>query len=68
MADTPPDRLLTSRQVRNFLGDMSDMSLWRWINSPTMDFPKPIYLARRRFWSEAEIAAWLSAHVQLNAA
>lgn len=68
MTDNPPDRLLTSRQVRNLLGNMSDMSLWRWINSPTMGFPQPTYLARRRFWSEAEIAAWLGAQARQTAA
>jgi predicted DNA-binding transcriptional regulator AlpA len=68
MTENYPDRLLTSRQVREILGGMSDMSLWRWLNSPTMEFPQPTYLARRRFWSEAKIAAWLSAQTKLTAA
>lgn len=64
MAEKTPDRLLTSAQVREVLGGMSDMSLWRWLNSPTMGFPQPIYIARRRFWREAAIAAWLEAQAK----
>lgn len=37
------------------------MTLWRWLNDPAMRFPKPIYIARRRFFREAEIAAWIEA-------
>jgi len=37
------------------------MSLWRWLNDPAMNFPRPIYIAKRRYWREAEIVAWLDA-------
>lgn len=37
------------------------MSLWRWLNDPEMNFPKPVYIGKRRYWQEAEIIAWLQA-------
>ena len=61
MIENIPERLLTSAQVREMLGGMSDMSLWRWLNNPTMGFPQPVRIARRRFWREAELKAWLEA-------
>ncbi|WP_152455406.1 AlpA family transcriptional regulator [Roseivivax sp. THAF40] len=35
------------------------MTLWRWLQRPDLSFPKPAYIARRRYWREAEILAWL---------
>ena len=42
---------LTSRQVRARYGNCSDMSLWRWLNDPALNFPQPIKINRRRLWS-----------------
>jgi predicted DNA-binding transcriptional regulator AlpA len=67
MTEKSPDTLLTSAQVRAIFGGISDMSLWRWLSLPEMCFPKPIYIARRRFWREAEIAAWQAAQAQAKA-
>ncbi len=53
-------KLLTSTQVREKLGNVSDMTLWRWLHHPTMNFPQPIYIGRRRYWREDELVAWLS--------
>lgn len=46
--------------VRALCGGVSDMSLHRWLNDPDLNFPKPIYIARRRYWREAEIIEWLN--------
>jgi predicted DNA-binding transcriptional regulator AlpA len=56
MTDT---QLITAAAVRNTLGGVSDMSLWRWLNDPAMNFPKPVVINRRRYWRQADIAAWL---------
>lgn len=53
------NRHLSSTQVRNICGNVSDMTLWRWLNDAASDFPKPIYIGRRRFWREADLASWL---------
>jgi predicted DNA-binding transcriptional regulator AlpA len=47
--------------VRDMLGGVSDMWLWRRLNDPAANFPRPIYINKRRFWIEAEIADWLDA-------
>lgn len=54
-------RLIKAETVRELCGGISDMSLWRWLNNPEMDFPRPIYIAKRRYWSEAEVLGWLDA-------
>ena len=53
------DRLLQAEEVREKLGNISDMTLWRWLDDPDMGFPKPIYLRRRRFWRQSVLLAWI---------
>lgn len=56
-----PHKRITAGEVRKICGGVSDMSLHRWLNNPEMNFPKPIYIGRRRYWREAEIVQWLDA-------
>jgi predicted DNA-binding transcriptional regulator AlpA len=37
------------------------MTLHRWLNNPDLNFPKPAYIGRRRYWREADVIAWLEA-------
>ena len=51
--ENPPqtDRIwITAGQVLARYGDISAMTLWRWVRDPKMGFPKPVYLNRRRYW------------------
>lgn len=57
------DNLITAGTLCERLGGISAMSLWRWVRDPALDFPKPIMIRRRRYWREAEIAAWEQARV-----
>ena len=42
---------LTSLMVRQRYGNCSDMSLWRWLNDPALNFPKPAFkINGRRFF------------------
>jgi predicted DNA-binding transcriptional regulator AlpA len=50
---------ISAAAVRRLCGNVSDMTLWRWLEDPANAFPKPIYIGRRRYWREAEIVAWL---------
>ncbi|SDF01947.1 helix-turn-helix transcriptional regulator [Rhodospira trueperi] len=50
--------LVSARTVRAELGDISDMTLWRWLHRPDLNFPQPILIARRRYWRWADIEAW----------
>lgn len=50
---------ITAKRVCQICGGISNMSLWRWLNDPSLNFLKPIYIARRRYWREADVLAWL---------
>lgn len=52
-------RRISARAVCDMCGSVSDMTLHRWLKDPQKQFPRPIYIAKRRYWREAEIVAWL---------
>lgn len=52
-----PERRINALEVRNLCGGVSDMWLYRRMRDT--DFPRPITIARRRFWREREVLAWL---------
>ena len=54
-----PHRRIQAASVRHICGGVSDMTLWRWLDNPELEFPRPAYIGRRRFWREAEIISWL---------
>ena len=51
-------RYLNSKRVRARYGDVSDMSLWRWLHDAEMNFPKPMLINGRRYWDEHELDAF----------
>lgn len=53
------EKNITSKQVREMLGGINDMSLWRFLHDKHLDFPKPIYINRRRLWSYSELQSSL---------
>jgi predicted DNA-binding transcriptional regulator AlpA len=61
------DKLLTSSQVRQLCGDVSDMTLWRWQQDAGVNFPKPsLVINRRRYWDESAIIDWRNAGNKQN--
>jgi len=52
-------KLITAATVRDAIGGVSDMTLWRWLNDPTLNFPQPIRIQKRRYWREGDIAEWM---------
>ena len=63
-----PHRRIPTGEVRRICGDVSEMTIHRWLNRADLNFPKPIYIGRRRYWREAEIVAWLDAQTERGAA
>lgn len=61
MTEHDPHRRILAPRVRELCGGVSDMWLWRRLNEPGSDFPRPTVIGRRRFWREAEILSWLDA-------
>jgi predicted DNA-binding transcriptional regulator AlpA len=57
------DPLMASADTRRYLGGISEMTLWRWLQ--ILDFPAPdMTLQRRRFWRRSTVEAWLAAQAE----
>jgi predicted DNA-binding transcriptional regulator AlpA len=60
--------LITEKQSDSFLPasgvwrryGVTSMTLHRWLADAELDFPRPFYLGRFRFWRISELAAWES--------
>jgi hypothetical protein len=49
--------LVPSRKVlERYL--ICDRTLDRWTANPTLGFPQPVLINKRRYWRVAELAAW----------
>ena len=51
--------LIPIGEVCSMLGGITSMSVYRWLNDPRMEFPRPHYLGRIRYWDRAEIIEWI---------
>jgi predicted DNA-binding transcriptional regulator AlpA len=38
--------------------NVTSMTLYRWLDDEAMDFPKPVYFGRFRYWCEPELEEW----------
>lgn len=55
--------LLTAQQICAKFGGISQMTLWRWLDSDVVRFPKPtLRVNKRRFWSTESIRRWMAEH------
>lgn len=56
----PPasDAHMTGPQMLMRFGGISEMTLWRWLRDPTLNFPKPLVINRRRYWRVVDIEKW----------
>jgi predicted DNA-binding transcriptional regulator AlpA len=63
---TDPYKLISAADVRTMFGDVTDMTIWRWLKDPDLKFPKPIYVMRRRFWRLAELTDWIDNQPRVN--
>lgn len=53
-----PEDLITATRVRRRFGNISDMTLWRWLGDTRIAFPRPLYIGQRRYWRLSDLAAW----------
>jgi hypothetical protein len=59
MATEPLEKsYLTAAQVRQRYGNVSAMTLWRWLRDPQLGFPKPEPIRRRNYWKSEELDSW----------
>lgn len=61
-----PMTFLTRPQVKQRY-QISEMTLWRWENSETLDFPKPIVINRRKFFREEDLHNWERERAKVSA-
>ena len=48
---------LTARKVWERY-DVTERTLYRWVNAPEVAFPQPIRIGSRRYFSLADLEAW----------
>lgn len=53
---SPSKLYLSAAQVRQRYGNISDMTLWRWLKNNS--FPKPRKINERRYWDATDLDAW----------
>jgi predicted DNA-binding transcriptional regulator AlpA len=51
------ENFLPASSVWNRYG-VTSMTIHRWLPDPDLQFPRPFYLGRFRFWRIAELEAW----------
>jgi predicted DNA-binding transcriptional regulator AlpA len=49
---------ITQPDAAKLLGNVSQMTLWRWRNNPALNFPRSVEINGRHYYSRAEILAW----------
>ncbi|MBL0404413.1 DNA-binding protein [Microvirga aerilata] len=57
----PLDYLITAPRLRHRFGGISDMTLWRWLRDPRLQFPKPLVVNGRRYWWLRDLEEWEAA-------
>jgi predicted DNA-binding transcriptional regulator AlpA len=62
------DVLLTSKHVCARFGDVTVMSLWRWMNDEKIAFPKPLKINNRNYWRLGDLRHWQATRPQQSAA
>lgn len=43
---------------------ITDVTLWRWLRHPTMNFPQPLVINRRRLFRRDELETWERSRVR----
>jgi predicted DNA-binding transcriptional regulator AlpA len=51
--------MIGARQLRKKVGNISDMTLYRWLHDARLNFPKPTFIQKRRYWREEDVDRWL---------
>jgi hypothetical protein len=57
MGNEADNTLMTTAMVRARYGNVSHMWIERRLNDDS-EFPKPLYIAKRRFWYLNDLVAW----------
>ena len=64
-ASAADEQFLPASKVWSRYG-VTSMSLHRWLRDDRINFPKPIYIGRFRFWRLADLVAWEAGRPAVN--
>lgn len=59
-------RLMNSKNVRERLGGLSPMTIWRYQQDEKLAFPRAITIRKRNFWDADEIEAFIARNAVAN--
>ena len=49
---------LSTAQVRERYGNVSEMTIWRWRHDSELGFPEPDPIRKRNYWRSDRLDAW----------
>jgi predicted DNA-binding transcriptional regulator AlpA len=52
------EALMNARQVCQFFGNISKMTVYRWAQNPASGFPPPFKIGQKNYWTRREIIAF----------
>ena len=52
------DALMSVRQVCQFFGNVSKMTIFRWVRNPAVGFPSPFKIGQKNYWMRRDIIAF----------
>jgi hypothetical protein len=58
---TDPEALMDIRMVRQFFGNKSKMTIYRWTQNKELGFPQPMQIAGHNFWQRGDLIAFRDA-------
>ena len=58
------EALIDAAEVRHLYGEISDMTLGRWLKDEDLNFPRPIMIRRIRYWRRSQLLAWRAAQAE----
>lgn len=64
----PSDRYLDAADTRRYVGDVTDMTIWRWLHNATLNFPQPSVINGRRYWRKSELDEFLESRKRATVA
>ncbi len=57
--------LRTAKRVREQLGGVSEVTLWRFLRDPNLGFPTPVRINKRLYFRADEIDAWIESRQRI---
>jgi predicted DNA-binding transcriptional regulator AlpA len=55
-----PIRYISAAETCRRVGNITTVTLWRWLKNEDLKFPRPSVINKRRYFDEAEIARWVA--------